>query len=374
MKFTGKILGYIRKHHLIAPGDRVGVAVSGGADSVALLRALWELRGELGCVLAIAHFNHKIRPEAEAEAEFVEGLARELGVELFSASGDARKFASQHRASLETAARELRYGFLSQLVLDKVATAHTLDDQAETVLMKLLRGAGTRGLSGIWPIVRRQEAGGGRQENPDPSTRAKGGHSLGMTIRGSDSISTQIIRPMLGVRRKEVEEYLRELGQEWREDASNRDLKHTRNKVRHELLPLLEREYNPNILQQLADAAEVARGEEEFWQQYLVPGTQYLEELELKHLLKAPLAVRRRVVREAFRRVTGKALDFEHTDALVRFLERRESSLLQLPEHWFAVLDWPGRMVRFEERAPARKAGTAMGGKTSKKQGAGSSR
>ena len=110
------------------------------------------------------HFNHKIRDEAESEATFVEGLAREFGLEFFVSCGDAKAFAARHRLSLETAARELRYGFFAELGLDKIATAHTLDDQAETVLMKVLRGAGTKGVSGIWPCARRQEAGGRRQE------------------------------------------------------------------------------------------------------------------------------------------------------------------------------------------------------------------
>lgn len=449
VSFATKIAAYIRKHGMITPGDRVGVAVSGGADSVALLRALVELRGEMGCVLAVVHFNHMIRGAAsDQDAAFVERLAREFGLEFLGSSGEARGFAAQQRVSLETAARELRYGFFLNLAVDKIATAHTLDDQAETVLMKLLRGAGAKGLSGIWPMVRRQEEqhsafssqqsenqrrtakDGCATQNLDPSTRAS--RSLGMT-------GLEIIRPMLGARRKEVEAYLRALGQEWREDASNRDVTHTRNKVRHELLPLLEREYNPNIYQQLADTAEVARAEEEFWEQYLeaeypVPSTQYAEDadpstpsggmtsvlrrqeagrgrqesaqypvpstkksprrgpsaraealarddnsidvaqIDVAQMVQQPLAVRRRIVRKAFRRASGKALDFEHTDALIRLLERRESSLLQLPEHWFAMLDWPRRVVTFEERIPVRKAGTAARGKTSKKQGAASRR
>src|SRR5882724_2320169 len=211
VSFSAKIADYIRKHKMIAPGDRIGVAVSGGADSVALLRALVELRGELGCVLAVVHFNHKIRVEAsDQDASFVEELAQELGLEFFGSSGDAKKLAAQHRLSLETAARELRYGSFSKLAVDKVATAHTLDDQAETVLMKLLRGAGTKGWSGIWPAreypvpstqySEKQVPRFARddKQNPmqGPSTHAKNGRSLGMT-------SVKIIRPMLGVRRKE---------------------------------------------------------------------------------------------------------------------------------------------------------------------------
>jgi tRNA(Ile)-lysidine synthase len=125
-------------------------------------------------------------------------------------------------------------------------------------------------------------------------------------------------------------------------------VKHTRNKVRHELLPLLEREYNPNIYQQLADMAEVARTEEEYWAQ-MVRNQQ--PELRMELLLNQPLAFRRRLVREAFFKASGNRLDFEHTEELVRLLDLRESSRLQLPERWFAVLDWPKRVVRFEELA-----------------------
>jgi len=498
--FAAKIAQYIRKHGLIAPGDRVGVAVSGGADSVAMLRALLELRGELGWVLGVVHFNHKIRSEADSDAEFVEALAKEFGLEFFGGKGDAKKFATEQQMSLETAARELRYRFFSTLPFDKISTAHTLDDQAETVLMKLLRGAGTKGLSGIWPVKQypvpstqyseKRVPRSARKDNQEPTQGpsllaplAVGAKALTYPKRSlrmtgmEDGSGTEvlahedvhaytidIVRPMLGVRRSQIEQYLRSLGQEWREDATNRDVKHTRNKVRHELLPLLEAEYNSNIYQQLADAAEVARGDEEFWAevlstQYSVPSTQERQSprhdpstslgaasfarnnrnqypvfstqypdnadpstrakggrslgmtsvtpsgsaksrahedvrahidqngaetghapslredvgLRLDVLAIQPLAVKRRVVRDAFEQVSGKTLDFEHTDALVRFLERRESSLLQLPERWFAVLDWPKRIITFEERVPLRKDGTPVGRKTSKKQRARSS-
>lgn len=393
MSFAGKIAGFIHKHGMIKPGDRIGVAVSGGADSVALLRALVELQGELGCVLAVVHFNHGIRAEARAEAEFVERLAETFGVEFFSGSGDARKYASEHRVSLETAARELRYGWFSELGVEKIATAHTLEDQAETVLMKLIRGAGTQGMSGIWPCLSTQypvlstqkdgtqEAGGGRQEKQHSAISSQHSEKQNQKQRrtGEGASATRTVRPMLAVRRREVEAYLRSLGQEWCEDPSNRDVKHTRNKVRHQLLPLLEREYNPNIYQQLADAAEVARAEEEFWEQYPVLSTQYSEKqanhsvrddklLNVGLLSHEPLAVRRRVVRVAFHQASGKSLDFKHTDELVRFLERRESSRLQLPEYWLAVLDWPKRRVTFEQRPPA-KDGTGKLPITSKQKG-----
>jgi tRNA(Ile)-lysidine synthase len=233
------VLTYIRERTLLRAGDRVAVAVSGGADSVALLRLLLELRADLGIVLAVAHFNHGLRGEqSAADQAFVEELAKELELEFHVGHGDVGEHARNSKLSIETAGRELRYRWLATLAreqrLDAIATAHTLDDQAETVLLKLLRGAGTRGLAGVYPVVANDEA-------------------------------TRLVRPLLCTSRNEVESYLTALGQSWREDESNRDRRFLRNRVRHELLPLLEREFNPNIRGVLNDLAEVSRAEEQYW-------------------------------------------------------------------------------------------------------------
>ena len=289
-------------------GDRVAVAVSGGADSVALLRLLLELREELGIVLAVAHFNHGLRgAESDADQAFVAELARQSGLEFFAGIADVRDHAVLNKLSVEAAGRELRYAWFARLAaakrLDAIATAHTLDDQAETVLLKFLRGAGTKGLAGIYPVVGRagaeapqfnnvadgtpegvplqdrtvrlQAFDGTAEATPLPEgfvsghefTRAdmRSFHpepaSAGGTLRGT----ARIVRPLLGVTRDEVEAYVESIGQSWREDTSNLDHRFLRNRVRHELLPLLEREYNPNIQQALSDVAEIARGEEEYW-------------------------------------------------------------------------------------------------------------
>ena len=232
-----KVQAYLREQRLLQAGDRVAVAVSGGADSVALLRVLMELQKDLGIVLSVAHFHHGIRgPEADTDQRFVEDLACHFGLEINCASGDAPAYAGEHKTSLETAARELRHRWFAQLIaekkVDKITTAHTLDDQAETVLMRLVRGAGTRGLAGIAPL----------------------------------HCEKSLVRPLLQVSRSEIEAYLRALGQPWREDLTNQDLAHTRNRVRLELLPLLEQSFNPSIRQTLGELAEIARGEEEFWE------------------------------------------------------------------------------------------------------------
>jgi tRNA(Ile)-lysidine synthase len=233
------------------------VAISGGADSVALLLALLDAnraKESLGIVLSAVHVHHGLRgAEADGDEEFVRELCERLNVPLSVERVDVTARQAAERQGLEEAARELRYGILRGLMrsgnADVVATAHTLDDQAETVVMKLLRGAWTEGIGGIAPMV----------DNPQRPGR--------------------LVRPLLRVRRAEVEGYLRDRGQTWREDATNLDLSLMRNRVRHELMPMLRR-FNPGIDEALARLSDIARDEEAFWQteiarvlpQALLPG------------------------------------------------------------------------------------------------------
>ncbi|HEX4020193.1 MAG TPA: tRNA lysidine(34) synthetase TilS [Acidobacteriaceae bacterium] len=320
---------------LFQPGQRVCVAVSGGADSTALLRTLFAARQELGIVLSVVHVQHGIRgADADADAAFVVALAAQLGLPCEVVRVDTPAYAAAQQASLETAARNLRYGVFWDILQTKQAdvltTAHTLDDQAETVLMKLLRGAWTEGLSGIHPVLLAPEIAANREVS---------------------STANKIVRPLLAVRRVEIEAYLRALGQTtlglpWCEDASNRDLAHTRNRVRHHLLPLL-REFNPGLEEQLARMATLARDEEAYWQGELArilpglllpgkpvrgggrsvstePGHASLA-VEVQRLRAYGPAVRRRVLRAAAEQLSpdqsSGAIDFDHTESLLRLLE-----------------------------------------------------
>ena len=366
MPLSQRILESIRRHRLLSAGERVGVAVSGGADSVALLRLLLELRSELGIVLSVTHFHHGIRgAEADADAEFVAGLANVYQLELHSGSADAPAHARARRASLETAARELRYQFFAKLlqsaVVDKIATGHTLDDQAETVLMKTLRGAGTRGLAGIYPeLVWKRATPPAFLETSSVWKRATppASGAVGEPAGEVARFHTSIIRPLLGARRGEVEEYLRGLGQEWREDSTNRDRKHLRNRVRHELVPLLEREFNPEVTRVLGETAEVARAEEEYWQrevERLLPEVSPLGEgsLNLKALLAQPLAVQRRLVRAALERA-GAGFDFRHGEEILRLAQKTRGAV-ELPGGWRVVRGKSDlRIEKRIERAGAR--------------------
>src|SRR5215475_15159116 len=230
---AARLFGSIHEQASVRPGDRVGVAVSGGADSVALLLLLLELREKLGIVLSIVHFNHKLRGKAsDADEKFVAKLAGEHRLEFHSASADVAKKAKKERANLEDAGRRARYDYFRSLVesgvCTRIAVAHTADDQAETVLGHILRGTGLAGLSGIHPVA------------------------------------GPIFRPLLTMRRSELRAYLRRKKQSWREDATNRDTKRMRARIRKKLLPLREKQFQPGIVERLATLADLAREDEAF--------------------------------------------------------------------------------------------------------------
>ena len=230
---ASRLYEIIHQHSMLRAGDRVGVAVSGGGDSVALLLLLLELRDKLGIVPSVAHFNHQLRGRAsDGDEKFVAELAAKHGLPFHVERANIAAAARSGRVNLEEAARRARNAFFSRLAeqgqVDRVVVGHTADDQAETVLGHILRGTGLAGLGAIHPVV------------------------------------GCVVRPLLEVRRGELRAYLKSKRQNWREDATNRDITKMRARIRRTLLPLLEKQFQPAVVKHLVSLAELAREDEAF--------------------------------------------------------------------------------------------------------------
>ncbi|MFQ5777496.1 MAG: tRNA lysidine(34) synthetase TilS [Terriglobia bacterium] len=326
MELLQKVEGAIRRGELLAPGMRVAVACSGGADSVALVHLLGELKEALGLRLLVVHLNHQLRgAEADGDEAFVRQLAERQELEFLVGREDVAMRARQRKLNLEEAGREARQEFFARLVTngraDVVAVAHTMDDQAETVLARIVRGAGTKGLAGIYPVV-----------EPVPGAAAG-----------------RLVRPLLEVRRAELRAYLEGCQQAWREDASNRDPSRLRNRIRLELVPKLTEVAGPGAVEHLARLARHAREEESFWAAYveerfralarveadecelpvaglLAPGAE-LEPRGQRAAREAQRAVARRLLRRAVRTVRGdlRRITQSHVESALRLAERGQS-------------------------------------------------
>ncbi len=288
---------YIHCFRMFAPGQRVGVAVSGGADSVALLHVLFELRERLGISLSVVHVNHRLRGvDSEADEVFVANLARELQLEFRRAEGDPRPAGG----NLEEEARELRRAFFRSLLeagaVDRVALGHHRGDQAETVLFRLIRGAGLAGLAAMSPV------------SPEG-----------------------FVRPLLERDRAEIEAWLRGRGLCWREDSSNADLRFSRNRIRHRHLPALRQE-NPRLDEALAHLALLAREDEDYWAPLISPLA--CNPLNVLSLQAMPQALARRVIRLCCRRAKGnlRGVSFDHLDRILQLAQdARGAGQVRLP-------------------------------------------
>lgn len=285
----------MKRRGFFRPGERVGVAVSGGPDSMLLLDYLNQYAPSVGLILAVVHFNHRLRgEESDADERFVRERAHELKIEYLRGEAEVGRLAREKRRNVEATARELRYRFFLSLInqgrLGKVATAHTANDQAETVLLRLLRGTGTRGLGGIYPVL-----------------------------------DGKIIRPFLDLTRAEIEAEVGARKIETRTDSTNSDVSYHRNKVRKELIPLLERRFSPEVVSLLKELSGRARDEEDYLEQqareHARPWRVHEDredKIPVKPLAEFPAAIARRVLRQMVASARGglRGISHRHIEAL----------------------------------------------------------
>lgn len=316
-----RVIRIITRYNMFRAGQRVGVAVSGGADSVCLLHLLKELAPRWDLALSVLHLDHGLRGgESREDARFVRDLAARLGLPCRAEAVDVAALCRETGDNLEQAARRARAAFFQGLLrareVDRVATGHTRSDQAETVLFRFLRGAGSAGLAGIRPVT-----------------------------------ADGLVRPFLDIERPEVEHYLRERKIVWREDATNRSLDYDRNRLRWELLPMLAMQWNPAIAATLAHTADWALGEEAYWETEIAriasehllvrAGTAFLRAGSLAAL---PPAVARRLVRRVIEIVKPglRSIDFRHVETVLEVAAAAQGhGRVQVPGvNVFRSFDW----------------------------------
>ena len=303
----------LRTHRMVQNGDAVLVAVSGGADSVALVSILLELAPKYSLRMAIAHLNHCLRQsESDRDETFVAALAKQLELPFYAGREDVRRYQERHRLSPEEAARQVRYGFYDSIAAQygyrKIALGHHGDDNAELVLMNLLRGSGPLGLCGISPV----------RDN-------------------------KIVRPLINLRRSEIMDYVAAKNLDYVTDSSNWDLKYHRNKIRARLLPELESEYNPRLIDSLNRLTAIMGAEEEWIENLIHPiyekAIVFKEKnklgLSIPELNQQPIAVRRRLIRRAIRWAKGnlRRIAFAHVESVCQLAKIGPiSGILDLPD------------------------------------------
>jgi tRNA(Ile)-lysidine synthase len=336
-KFYLSVLKTVKQLNMLSQKDRVLIAVSGGPDSVGLVMAMDFLKSEFGLSPGIAHLNHQLRGEDSQKDEvFVKELAQKFGFDFFSVKKDVKIYAKSCGLSLEEAGRDLRYKFFLELAsshgFQKIATGHNKNDNAELILMNLLRGSGLKGISGIPPVRDRL-----------------------------------FIRPLIRISKQEILDFLTCEKQAFRTDASNSDTDFLRNAMRHRLIPLLEREYNPSVMDGLNRLGYVVSQDDDFLENetenyFKVCLTEMNESfisLSVKAVLELHPAMQYRVMRKAVRKVKGnlRRISLVHMESIFAFCsEKGANGSLDLPDR-IRIYKKGDRLVVRKESKPLREMG-----------------
>lgn len=315
-----RVLRYIQEHDMVQPGDRVAVALSGGADSVCLLHIFTALAPVLKIRVSAVHVHHGLRDTADRDEQFVRELCRKLQTELTVFHVHVPEEARAHHTGIEETARRLRYEALESLEVERLALAHHSQDQAETLLLNLLRGSGLRGLAGMPPVYGRR------------------------------------IRPLLEETPEAIRAYLRQHDSCWMEDETNQDPTYRRNRLRHEILPMLSREFNPRLVTALAKTTELLQEDEAVLTELTREVLVRCEDgggLRVSELAREPAALQKRCLRLYLQQTMGLTdLSQSHMEAVMELFNRQSGRRTVLPGGFEVVREYDRLYVR--KRLPQR--------------------
>ena len=309
-----KVINTIKKYSLINENDVIVIGVSGGPDSMCLLYVLNDLKEQLKIKLYVAHINHMIRPEADEETEYVKQNCDKIGVECFIKRADVISLSNDEKIGTEEAGRKVRYDFFEEVAkkvnANKIATAHNSNDNAETILMNIMRGTGTAGLKGIEPIR-----------------------------------DGKFIRPIIECERAEIEKYCEELNLQPKIDKSNFENEYTRNKIRNILIPKMKEMFNPNVIESLNKLSKVARQENSFInncaekimkQELIISENANKKELilNLKKFNEQDIVIKNRIILNGIKYIIGSTQGIEkvHVDDIVKMCENNIGNKFLTPK------------------------------------------
>ena len=322
------VLKTIEKYNLIKAKDKIVLGVSGGPDSLFMLNILNNLKEKLQIELVVAHINHMIREEAEEEEQFVREFCEKINVEFYSKRIEVEKYANTNKIGLEEAGRKIRYEFFEEILekvgANKIAVAHNKNDKIETIIMHLLRGTGIAGLQGIQPKT-----------------------------------NNKIIRPIIEIERKDIEQYCKEQNLEPRIDKSNFDNAYTRNKIRNVVIPYIKEEFNPNFIEAMSRLSELITEENSFlnklteieYKKILIQKNDKEISLDLKKFNELDNIIKKRIILYTVSNLRGGSQGIEkiHIEDIVKLCQNNIGNKFLIPNKGLKVLVKDKKIFFIEE-------------------------